>query len=68
MRKRKRVRRITASHIYISYNDYACIKEIYQVYAPKRGAGSKVVLGLFAFGLLDLQHVPEVQFTSEPVA
>jgi hypothetical protein len=35
---------------------------------PYRGAGTSVLLGLLVLGLFVRQHMPEVQFPSEPVA
>ena len=35
---------------------------------PYRGAGRSVLLGLLLLGLFARQHMPEVQFPSEPVA
>jgi hypothetical protein len=35
---------------------------------PYRGAETSVLLGLLLLGLFARQHMPEVQFPSEPVA
>ena len=35
---------------------------------PYRGAGTSVLLGLLGLGVFVRQHIPEVQFPSEPVA
>ena len=35
---------------------------------PYRGAETRVLLGLLLLGLFARQHMPEVQFPSEPVA